>query len=199
MKRPFKTHVFCSLLPVAPVNIPPPDGNIYIHTPHTFKSINPTAQLFHILDREPKLSGAVVAPTSEVRAFATFCYRSQDFKMYNKYTDFQWHKFISSSPPPPFSNTNTTTTTTHHELGLFWSHLTVSSKVFQVIFIHLVYFSALFLVSCCLFLLHVVERTQHYVHTEFRKNRSPSSKETQTTHSLSLSKKKCTSTLTLVF
>jgi hypothetical protein len=45
------------------------------------------------------------------------------------------------------------TTTTHHELGLFWSGLTVSSKNFQVIFIQLVYISALFLVFCCLFLL----------------------------------------------
>jgi hypothetical protein len=53
-KRPFKMHVFCRLLPVAPTNIPPPDGNIYICTPHTFKSINPTAQLFYILDRGPK-------------------------------------------------------------------------------------------------------------------------------------------------
>ena len=44
--------------------------------------------------------------------------------MYDKYNDLQWHNFIIII-----------IITTHHELGLFWSHLIVSSKVFQVIFI----------------------------------------------------------------
>jgi len=38
----------------------------------------------------------------------------------------------------------------------FWPRLIVSSKVFQVVFVHLVYNSALNLTSCCTFLLHVV-------------------------------------------
>ena len=39
---------------------------------------------------------------------------------------------------------------------LFWSRLIVSSKVFQVVFVHLVSNSALFLASCCFsLLLHV--------------------------------------------
>jgi len=45
----------------------------------------------------------------------------------------------------------------HHELGLNRPVLkSVSSKVFQAIFIHLVYISALMLASCChTFFLHV--------------------------------------------
>jgi hypothetical protein len=122
--------------------------------------------------------------------------------MYDKYNDLQWHNIVVvianvTITAAAAANTTTTaanTTTTHHELGMFWSRLTVSSKVFEVILIHLVYISLLFLVSCCLFLLHAIEQTWHNVHTKFRENRSPSSKETLThslshthTHSLSLS------------
>jgi len=39
---------------------------------------------------------------------------------------------------------------------LFRPRLRVSSKVFQVVFFNLVYNSALYLASCCSFLLHVV-------------------------------------------
>jgi hypothetical protein len=43
-------------------------------------------------------------------------------------------------------------------IDLFRPRLIVSSKVFHVLFVHLIYNSALFLPSCCcLFLLHVVE------------------------------------------
>jgi hypothetical protein len=49
-----------------------------------------------------------------------------------------------------------------HELaliGLFWPRVTVSLKVFQVVFFHLVYNSAfLFLSFCCSFLLHDVDK-----------------------------------------
>jgi len=42
-------------------------------------------------------------------------------------------------------------------IDLFWPLLIVSSKFFQVIFVHLICNSALFLASCCCsFLLHVV-------------------------------------------
>jgi hypothetical protein len=41
-------------------------------------------------------------------------------------------------------------------VGLFWPHLIVSSKVFQLVFIHLVYNSVLFLTSCSSFLLHLI-------------------------------------------
>jgi hypothetical protein len=49
--------------------------------------------------------------------------------------------------------------TIRHQLSLnrpVLAFLAVSSRVFQVIFVHSVYNSALFLASCCSFLLHVV-------------------------------------------
>jgi hypothetical protein len=50
------------------------------------------------------------------------------------------------------------TVTSQALIDLFRPRLIVYSKVFQVLFVHLVYNSALFLPSCCcLFLLHVVE------------------------------------------
>ena len=92
------------------------------HTLSKVQTLLPNFSTFWTED--PKQGGTGVAPTSEFRPLATFCYWSEDFKMYDKYNDLQWHNFIIII-----------IITTHHELGLFWSHLIVSSKVFQVIFI----------------------------------------------------------------
>lgn len=54
-------------------------------------------------------------------------------------------------------NNNNNNVTSQTLINLFWPRLIVSSKVLQVVFIHLVYNSGLFLVSCCCsHLLHVV-------------------------------------------
>jgi len=60
--------------------------------------------------------------------------------MYDKYNYLQWHNFFIII-------------IIHHELGLFWSHLTVSSKVFQVVFIwstfrHNFWYPVVY--SCCM-------------------------------------------------
>ena len=87
----------------------------------------------------------------------------------------------------------TTTTTNHHELGLFWSRLTVSSKMFQVIFIQLVYILHYFwypVVYSCYMSRNECSTT--FIQNFVKKNRSSSSKET-----LSLSVHKHTYILSL--
>ena len=62
----------------------------------------------------------------------------------------QWHVLARTS-------SSSSSVTSWAVIDLFWPHLIVCSKVFQVVFVHLVQNSTLFLAPCCCsFLLHVV-------------------------------------------
>ena len=74
---------------------------------------------------------------------------------------WKWKNYLrsyynSSSTPPPSSSSSSSSVTSQDLIDLFRPYLIVSTKVFQVVFIHLVYNSKLFLTSsCCSVLLHV--------------------------------------------
>jgi len=63
---------------------------------------------------------------------------------------------LSSSSSSSWSSWSSSSVMRKASIDLFWPHLIVSSKVFQLVFIHLVYNSVLFLTSCCSFLLHLI-------------------------------------------
>ena len=68
-----------------------------------------------------------------------------------------FYLFVSFSSSSSSSLLSSSSVTSQVLIDLFRPHLIVFSKVFQVIFVHLVYNSALFLASSfCSFLLHVV-------------------------------------------
>ena len=65
--------------------------------------------------------------------------------------------FIPSSSSLP-SSSSSSSVTCQTLTNLFRPRLIVSSKMFQVVFVHLVYNSALLLTFCCSFFLHVVAK-----------------------------------------
>jgi hypothetical protein len=64
--------------------------------------------------------------------------------------------FINTAVSSSWSSWLSSSVMSKASIDLFWLHLIVSWKVFQLVFIHLVYNSVLFLASCCSFLLHLI-------------------------------------------